>query len=232
MKFQSQIIASGSGSIGGCTYSRNRFGQYIRRRAMPVNPGSAFAQVMTNFFGTLVQRWTSTLTQPQRDAWDVWAINTPQADALGNPINWTGQNAYISMNALRLQLGETYVDAAPSVFAGATFTAPSGIVILNVSEATQDFDFNFINTDPWAGSVGGSLGIYVSRPQNPSINFFKGPYRLGLVVPGAVIPPTSPATVPVPFPITEGQRIFVQARVCQADARISAIARYTELVGP
>ena len=118
MKFNSQIVSSASGSIGGCTYSRNRSGQYIRRRAMPVNSGSFFAQVMTAFFGELVNRWTSILTPEQRASWDLWATNTPQTDPLGNSINWTGQNAFISMNAFRLQGGETYVDQAPAIFAG------------------------------------------------------------------------------------------------------------------
>jgi hypothetical protein len=231
MKFTSQIIASGSGSIGGCTYSRNRSGQYIRRRAMPVNPGSAFAQVMTATFAALVVRWTTTLTQQQRDGWDTWALNTPQTDPLGNAVVWTGQNAYISMNSFRLQAGKTYVDDAPTIFAGATYTPNAGADTANVSEASQDFDFNFVNTDDWANAVGGVLAVYVSRPQNPSVNYFKGPYRLAATEDGAVVPPTSPLTVPFPFPVVEDQRIFLQARVANADGRISAVHRFTAICG-
>lgn len=230
MKFQSQIISSGSGSIGGCTYSRNRSGQYIRRRSMPVNSGSSFAQEMTANFATLIDRWTIVLTSAERTSWDVWAANTPQIDSLGNSIIWTGQNAFVSMNSFRMQNGQVILDDAPSIFAGTSLLA-AAMGISGASEATQDFDLGFSNVDEWAGAVGGILGVYVSRPQNTSINYFKGPYRLAATVIGAVVPPTSPVTVVVPFPITAGQRIFMQARASAADGRISSVARFSNIVG-
>lgn len=228
MKFNSQVIASGSGSIGGCTYSRNRYGQYIRRRAMPVNPGSVFAVAMTTFFTQLVTQWTTILSAAQRAAWDTWALNTPQTDALGNSITWTGQNAYISMNTFRLQGGMTRVDAAPIIYAG---TVLSPVNALSASFATQQVSVTFTNSDQWAGAVGGILSVYTARPQNASRTFFKGPYRLASVIPGAVMPPVSPQLVPVAFPIAVGQRLFVRFRAASADARLSSMQRDNVIVG-
>jgi hypothetical protein len=83
----------------------------------------------------------------------------------------------------------------------------------------------FTNTDEWATAVGGSLLVYAGRPQNPSVNFFKGPYRFAGRINGAVVPPTSPLTVPAPFVFQQTQREHVQFRAVGADARISATQR-------
>lgn len=38
MKFLSALISQGSASIGGATFSKNRGGNYIRKRVAPVQP--------------------------------------------------------------------------------------------------------------------------------------------------------------------------------------------------
>jgi hypothetical protein len=184
---------------------------------MPVNPGSLFAQEVTAAFGILVARWRTILSASQRDAWDALAIGTFR----------TGLNLYVQANTPRLQALTSVIDTAPAT-PGAGVLSLCGL--LNVAAATQDFDINFVNTDPWAGAVGGHLLIYASRPQAPSINFFKGPYRLAGMVNGAVVLPTSPVTVAAPFPIVAGQKLFVQVRSTDPDGRLSAIQRFGDLV--
>ncbi|HBU29797.1 MAG TPA: hypothetical protein DEB56_09520 [Thiobacillus sp.] len=99
-----------------------------------------------------------------------------------------------------------------------SFTPPT-IAAPNAAADTVDVSFN--NADPWATAVGGHMLIYLSRPQNPSINFFKGPYRFAGKVSGAVVPPTSPATITLPFPCVVGQRVFVKISFVQVDGRLS-----------
>lgn len=223
MKFQSQVIASASGSVGGLTFSRNRSGQYCRRRSVPVNPGSPQQSITQGLFSLLVTAWTQELTQTQRDGWDTWAINTPQFDALGQPITITGQNAYIKMNSLRMQNLESRIDDAPAVFAGASLTPPT-LTVADVSGQTLTVTFD--NTDQWAGAVGGGLAIYMGRPQNPSVQFFKGPYRRDIRIAGAAVPPTSPQSgISAIFPFVLNQRIHVAFRCYNADGRISAQTR-------
>lgn len=218
MKYTSQIVTAASGSIAGCTFSRNRSGQYIRGRSLPVNPNSAQQTVIRAALSTLVARWTSTLTQAQRDAWSTWATNTPQTDSLGNPILITGQNAYIKMNAQRIQVGLSIVDVAPAVFAGAALTPPN---LISATASTQALSIAFTNSDTWATIVGGALLVFAGRPQNPSKLFFAGPYRFDARINGAVVPPTSPAAMTASFPFTVGQRVHVRFVAVQADARIS-----------
>ena len=50
------------------------------------------------------------------------------------------------------------------------------------------------------------------------------------VVVGAVVPPTSPATFSVPFPIVENQKVFTQLRAIQADGRISGVMNFANIV--
>lgn len=218
MKYTSQIIAAGSGSIGGCTFSRNRSGAYIRNRSIPVNPTSAAQVLVRGALATLVARWTSVLTAAQRTAWETWAANTPQVDSLGNPINITGQNAYVKMNTLRIQTSTAVVDVAPIIFANAVLTPPA---IVSATGSTDVLSISFTNTDLWATAVGGKLLVFVGRPQNPSKVFFAGPYRFAGTINGAVTPPTSPLPITSPFDFTATQRVSVRFRSFNADARIS-----------
>ena len=226
VKFTSQIIAAASGSVGGCVFSRNRFGAYTRNRAIPVNPASNQQQILRSALGTLVQRWTGTLTSTQRAGWENWAANTPQTDALGNPYNMTGQNAYVSMNSTRIQTSQAILDTAPIIFAGAALTPPA---IVSATASTEAISVSFTNTDLWATAVGGQLYVYCGRPQNPTKLFFKGPYRFSGKISGAVTPPTSPMSITSQFPFEVGQRVHVRFRAQNSDGRLSTITRASAL---
>lgn len=221
MKFSSQIIAAGSGSIGGCTFSRNRFGQYVRRRAVPVNPGSTQQTIMTAQLTALVARW-KIITQSQRDGWTNYALNTPRTDALGNTIILTGQQMFIACNAPRIQAGFTIIDVQPVVFGVAILTPPT---LTSLIASTGVLTYGFNNTDGWATATNGALLVYISRAQSPTTAFFKGPYRFTGQTNGATVPPTSPGTETSVFPYSPGQRAHVQFRAIQFDARISGLVR-------
>lgn len=70
----------------------------------------------------------------------------------------------------------------------------------------------------WTGiSTPGTAIIQVSSPQNPSINFFKGPYRVnqtGLSVSGSEFLIPNPSWV-------EGQKLFARARITYDDGRLA-----------
>lgn len=219
MKYTSALVATGSGSIGGLTASHNKGGQYVRRRAIPTNPQSSQQVAVRNALATLASRWGDVLTPAERAAWDVYAANVPKIDTLGNSINLSGMQWYVACNTPRIQEGTlSIIDAGPTVYQLASLTDPSFAF-----DATADeIDVTFTNTDGWAGEVGGALLVFASRPQSPSINFFKGPYRFAGVVLGAATPPTSPASISLPFVIAAGQKVFAQVRAVRADGRISS----------
>lgn len=229
MKFKSTIIGQASGSLAGSTFSRNRGGAYIRTRSVPTNPGSAFQSAVRAFMADLTSAWGDTLTPAQRAAWDLYATNVPMTDTLGEPRNVGGIGMYCRSNIARLQAALDRVDDAPSTFDLGEFTAPA---FGTISEAGGTAGVTFVNTDAWANEDGGAMLVLLSRPQNPGVNYFKGPYRFaGLVEGDSVTPPTSPASLTLPFPVVEGQRLFGQARVCRVDGRLSLPFRFTALAG-
>lgn len=219
MKFTSPVISSGSGSIAGITFSRNKGGMYMRARAIPTNPNSVPQQNIRGHLATLVGAWTNTLTTPQRGAWDVYAANTPVFDALGASIHLTGQQMFIRSNTARLQVGLPLVTTAPGTFDLGTYSIPSAGT---VSAAADTIQIAFDNTDEWANEDDSNMLIYTSRPQNPSVNYFKGPYQFAGMIPGdGTTPPTSPATITLAFPVVVGQKVFWKATVTRADGRYS-----------
>lgn len=217
MLIKSQLLTQMSGSIGGVTGSRNRYGMYLRARATPVNPSSPAQVVVRNLVATLSNHWIDTLTESQRSLWETYAANVAMVGALGSEIFLTGLNHYVRSNVPILQSGGTRIDAAPTTFNLGEFTVP----VATASEATQLVSLAFTNTDEWANEVGGAMMVLASRPQNPTRNYFKGPYRYAHVIEGAVVPPTSPDTFTPPFAFVENQRLFCQIRTNRADGRLA-----------
>lgn len=227
MKFKSQIITQASGSIGGVTASHNSSGMYMRARSIPVNPSSVYQQAVRNALQTLSAAWNSALSSAQRNAWAVYAQAVPVVDKLGDQIYLTGLNHYVRSNVPLIQAGKTIVDDAPTVFNTGSFTP----VTISASEATSQIDVAFDNADDWANEDDARLLVYASRPQSPSVNFFKGPFRFTDTVEGdSVTPPTSPAPMNAPFSLTAGQRLYASVRASFADGRLTSAQRVTCLV--
>jgi hypothetical protein len=227
VKISSPIISAGSGSLAGLTASRNKGGLYLRARAVPTNPSTVYQQAVRNAMSTLVDRWTTVLTPTQRGQWDVYAMNTPVFNTLGASINLTGQQQYLRSNVPRLITGLPAVDDGPGIFNLGSFTVPTfTTLVASTSVLTVAFD----NTDEWANETGASLIMFVSRPQNPSVNYFKGPYRQWRSTDGNdSTPPTSPVAVAEPFTYAVGSRCFIKANVTRADGRYSQALRITGL---
>ena len=222
MLFKGQMITDLSGSINGTTASRNRGGSYFRDKAIPINPATAFQTAVRDLFASFASAWVNILTTAQRDAWGVYADAVPVINAIGDPHFITGLAWYQAMNVSRVQSGLTRVDDGPTDFTRADLTLP---VAAAPDAAADTVSIAYTNTDKWAGEVGGYLSIYCSRPVNASINFFKGPYRLAGTVLGAVVPPTSPEVVTLPFPVAVGNKVFLRYRSGEVDARISSSFR-------
>ena len=113
MLFTSPVIAEGSGSIAGLTASRNRGGNYLRARAVPVNPSTPAQIGVRTQLAVLASRWSSVLTQVARDTWDLYALNVLLPGPLGNPRNVGGLGMYIRTNIPASLAGEPVIDTAP-----------------------------------------------------------------------------------------------------------------------
>lgn len=225
MKFKSALITQASGSIGGATYAHNQGGLYVRARSIPVNPNTVQQVAVRNALAQLTGRWRNTLTPAQREAWANYATLTPIADAFGDFREIPPLAMYVRCNTPRLQAGLDIVDDA-SPLGG----LPSmGTLSFEIDAGGEEVDVTF-GTDfnpTFASADGASVMILASRPQPPTINFFAGPYRFAGSIDGdSTTPPTSPATIALPFAAVSGSRVFFQARYSDSLGRLSSPFRY------
>jgi len=210
-------IADISGSVGGTTFARNRYGAYARARVKPKNPKSVRQMLIRNGLGSMKSLWAD-LTQPQRQAWDTYGDNVTMANKLGQAIKLSGWNHFVRVNQARVGAGIATVGGAPTLYSLAE-TDPSIVVSADASEQLISTVFN--NALGWAGEVGGYLLVSMSKPQDPGVTYYGGPWRYIGKIAGAVVHPISPAGIAVYTTITTGQRVWARYRILRADNRLS-----------
>ena len=230
MLFKSEIVTQVSGSIGGTTYSHNSAGMYRRARTIPVNPNSTDQQAVRNILTDLAQNWNNVLNSGQRGSWDNYAANSPVTGKFGDDLLLSGQQMYIRCNSVRMRSGIAVQNTAPITAGLTTLTMP----VATVSVAAADISIAYTAADAWANEVGGGLNIQTSRVLSGGINFWRGPNRQLITVPGAAAPPTSPesqsnnAFGQSVTAYNVGQKIYLRYVAFLADGRLSAAM--TELV--
>lgn len=226
MKIRSVFIASGSGSVGGATLSRNKGGMYLRTRSIPTNPNTPRQQAVRAILGQLASRWTNILTPAQRAAWNLYAQNVTVTNPLGEAIQLSGQQHFIRSNVPAMQAEIDPIDSGPTIYNLGEFTAPSNLVLsMSLTSITVDLT----DTDDWASENGSFILFYQGRPQGAGTSFFKGPFRFcGSIEGDTEVQPTLFETTKPPFVLTTGNQGWVRAQVLRADGRLSQ----SVIIGP
>lgn len=136
------MVAAVSGSVGGTTFSRNRAGQYTRRRAVPTNPDSVAQQNVRSILADQSRGWADR-TDAERNSWEAWATQNPITDVLGQSITLSGHMAYIKLNS-RLSF-----DGQPLLTVPPIINAPAGLLTMSFTATITGslFDISF-TTDP------------------------------------------------------------------------------------
>jgi len=122
-----EMITSAVGSVGGTTHSKNRYGFYIKNKAIPTNPNSPAQAEIRSIMTQLVARWKSTLTQAQADAWN-HAGELHKRSKYGQGFSLSGFNLFCGVNVLRGLIPVAPVDT-PSIFEGAP-----GVIMPTIGE--------------------------------------------------------------------------------------------------
>lgn len=138
-KFTSGIgFGQASGSVAGSTYSRNRFGPYIRNRAVPVNPSTVRQLAVRARFGNLTQTWRA-LTAAQRLEWNTQAPNYTLVNSLGEQYTPSGFNLYLKSNMVRVAAGLAVASTPPAQQTQAVITSASATAVGGTGVVTVTF---------------------------------------------------------------------------------------------
>lgn len=215
-------MTTASGKVNGLVASRNRGGNYFRGLTIPTNPNTPAQVAARMALATWSSGWTDLLTTAQRSAWNDYAATLTYTNALGDPIQISGQNAFISANTVLSQVGGAAVADAPAPSAapsfaidGVTVTASTGAIAFNIKAAPDN---------AWAYSDDNFLAVYASRDCSPGKTFFGGPFRYADSIEGdTTTPPVGAASVTSPFTHVVGAKVFLRLRVVDVFGRLSPV---------
>jgi len=193
-----------SGSQAGTTSSHNRFGQYTRTRAIPVNPRSTQQGAVRARLSANSAAWRA-LTTLQRTGWSDLAVSMNRSDALGQSYNLTGFLAFVSVNNNQDAAGNAVITDAPAL------VTPSTIVTAVITLTSAALSVAYTVTPLPAGA---RLFAYAG-PQRSAGRNFENDLRLIAVSAAAA---ASPANLFTAYqtkwgtPVV-GNRVFFSFRV-------------------
>ncbi len=124
-------VAAVSGSVGGTVFSHNRYGQYMRFRAIPTISTTQYAMAAKASFTAASQAFQD-LSTSEKLAWETWARTNPVSDRLGNQQVLTGHASFVGMHCRASVYGATPLsepptDPAPAPLTSISLTADIGI---------------------------------------------------------------------------------------------------------
>lgn len=189
-----------SGSVAGDTFSRNRWGQYVRRRAAPVNPASSPQGVVRARLAANAAAWRA-LTSAQRAGWASLGGLMARTDSIGQAYTLNGFAAYCSVNTNNVAAGNAVVSDAPAL------VTPSAVLTMPITLTAAAFSVAYTPTPLAAGQ---RLFVYTS-PQTSAGRAYGNDLRLLQVSAAAA---ASPANVLAAYtarfgvPVV-GNRVFV-----------------------
>lgn len=196
-----------SGSVGGVTSSRNRYGQYRRTRAIPVNPNTSFQGAIRTRFAALSAAW-SALTAAQRAGWATLASGITRTDSLGQQYTMSASQCYSSINMNNLDAGNTVVADAPGK------VAPVALLTATITTTGGTLSLAYTTTP-----LGAAIRLFVyASPQRSAGRSYEGDLRLVNVTAAAA---ASPANILAAYvarfgPPVIGQKIFFSLQTYQA----------------
>ena len=152
-----------SGSINYKTASRNRNGQYLRARAIPVQPRSTAQLAVRGYMVNASQAWRA-LTKAQQAAWTTYGANHPRSDALGQSSAPTGAQAHAGINT-NLQLAGLAMVTVPPADPDFSAFVPGALTSTALSLTVTGF----------VRPTSGQIQFWATRPCGNGRNYFGKP---------------------------------------------------------
>lgn len=155
------LTAPQSGSQAGTTASRNRFGQYLRSRATPVNPKSAAQGLVRARLSANSAAWRA-LTSAQRAGWTGLGASMVRSDSLGQSYALQGNQAYTSVNNNRVLCGLAVVGDAPAL------VTPPALLTATITLTAASFSIAYTATPLAAATY---LAVFASPQRSAGRNY-------------------------------------------------------------
>jgi len=192
--------------MGGTTSARNHYGQYRRRRAIPVNPQTSYQGAVRDRLAINAAGWRS-LTAAQRAGWTALAEQINRSDSLGQSHTMKGFNCYCSVNQNNLAAGNAVVTDAPLLVT----PAPPTTVTITLTSASLSVAYT-----PTPLAAGQRLFSYASPNTSPGRSFQKNLKLLAVSAAAAASPANllSAFTARNGVPVT-GSQVFFRFRIYQ-----------------
>jgi len=136
-----------SGKRGLNVSQNSRNGLVSRALVIPTNPQTDAQMRVRSFLRSVASKWSSTLTQAQRDAWTAEAVQHQSKGRMGQSGPLTGFQLYAKINCSLLIIGGDVVSAPPAapVFdplpvSGLTITNAAGVITLKLTTTSAPPD--------------------------------------------------------------------------------------------
>lgn len=181
-----------SGAVGGSVYSRNRFGQYIRSRSVPVNPKTPLQAEIRAAILAAQARWASiAANETARLAWEEYAAAVAWVNRLGDGVKLTGQQHYLRIASALAYHGVSIASIpAPTEL---RLPSPDETVGGSVANGSAEIQVTFASAaDAWKTITGAFLLVYNGYELGPGRNYYGGPYKKLVAIAGGTPGPVSP----------------------------------------
>lgn len=155
-----------SGSVAGVTSSRNRFGQYRRTRAIPVQPRSPKQTSNRAIFTSASSAWRL-LSSSLQTAWNDYAAGITRTSPIGSSYQPTGASLFV---------GSSVASQTPSPSGGPPSLFPTYSLLVN----------SITYVDPTPGPEAFTVALGTTDPNNMVLIETSGPVSPGITSSAAV----------------------------------------------
>jgi hypothetical protein len=211
-------------AIGGSVFSKNRGGNYIRKKVTPVNPKTASQTSSRALFAQFSQQWR-TLTAAQRLAWNNAVAGYAKTDIFGALRNPTGQQLFIQINCNLLASGGIAITSP---------AAPKGVSVVTLTSMTYTSGTPAL-TAIYSANVPALTRaiVFATAPLSAGVNFVKSQLRvISTLAPAAVSPANILAAYTAKFGAVGavGTKIFVGVRFVDQTSGIKSPLQMVSLI--
>jgi len=168
-------VADMRNAFAGQVHSRNTYGNYIRQKVSPVQPRTPRQQQLRSQLSDLAKRYSTVLTDEQRNAWINFAAANPVVDVFGDSIVLTGINMYQKVNNLRKLMGLSILDDPPSDFSVQSPTSAGLQIDYEGTPPTLKIKVTFA---PSPAPAKHRVEVWATEPMKPGVMFFSHKLRL------------------------------------------------------